>query len=67
MNEIDTGLKILASIIARAYLKDLSGNSPNIDSYKKKEEGNNGNQGCIGNHQAASARENPVGHKEGNQ
>jgi hypothetical protein len=68
MNEIDTGLRILASIIARAYLEDLSKEQAKVNLCKKNEEEkkDNGNQGCVRNNQVAPVRENPAGHKEGN-
>jgi len=65
----ENGIRIYARWIARAYVKDIAQQKlakSNAERNLEEEKKDNGNQRCIRNNQAATVRENQVGHKKGN-
>lgn len=65
ISEFDNGLRILARIIARAYLKDLAQKLNKHNAFVEKKEDDNANQRCDRSGEASPPGKSKAGSKEG--
>jgi len=64
MNTPEDGIRILARMIAEAYLEELSQKPIQQDALEKKKEENNANKGNIRDRKAAQVGQDKVGNQE---
>jgi hypothetical protein len=65
MNTPENGIRILARMIAEAYLEELSQKSMQQNSLEKKEEENDANQRCNRGCKASPPGKDKAGNQEG--